>query len=187
MKYFVISKCRLVDKNVYLMPDQIFSPDSPEYERTSRSLAAAIRSGWVRKATDEEVKKFKSLKPVKVVAPKIPVAQKPEKKDVALGAVEIKPEDIADEVISSEAILQARDKRRAESTASVPAPQVDVIPESNEQQHNEEELESTEVQEDTSASSDNETPSEEEIETANDIKKEIEKKVKKKLPKRKKS
>ena len=186
MKYFVISKCRLVDKNVYLMPDQIFSPDSPEYERTSRSLAAAIRSGWVRKATDEEIKKYESLTPPKV-APKIPVAQKPEKKDVALGAVEIKPEDIADEVISSEAILQARDKRRAESTASIPTPQVDVIPESNEQQQNEEELESTEAQEDTSASSDNEASSTEETETANDIKKEIEKKVKKKLPKRKKS
>jgi len=181
-----------VDKNVYLMPDQIFSPDSPEYERTSRSLAAAVRSGWVRKATDEEIKKYESLNPPKVVAPKIPVAQKPEKKDVALGAVEIKFEDIADEVISSEAILQARDKRRAESTASVPAPQVDVVPESNEQQHNEEELESTEVQEEnTSTSDDNEASSTEETETAtetaNDIKKEIEKKVKKKLPKRKKS
>jgi len=120
MKYLVLTKCRLIDRNMYLNPGTVFEPDNEEYERTSRSLAAAVRTGWVRKATEDEIKQYEKELAAKPVVAK-PVA-KPAARlnvgDAPLGAVDMKPEDLADEVISDKDIMAARDKRRAGRTAS---------------------------------------------------------------------
>lgn len=170
MKYLVLSKCRLVDKNIYLLPDTIFKPESEEYERSSRSLAAALRAGWIRVATDKEIEKFekneKTSKKSASVKPKSELA-----KGAALGAVDMKPEALADEVISGDAILKARDKRRRES-ATKTVPDVDVVSE----------------QADTDSDETTEVVSEKkEKKSAATIKKEIEKKVRKRTSRKKKN
>jgi hypothetical protein len=197
MKYFIISKCRLTDLNKYLLPDQIFTPKDDEYERTSRSLAAALRAGWVRKATVKEIESFEKNESIVQIRPK-------PSKTVILGAVEMTPESFADEVISGDDILKARDKRRAESTTKLP--EVEVVIE-NSQQEEISQLENDAIensqQEEISQSKQIETldddsdelddsneveSSEEESknEEATGIKKEIEKKIEKKVRKLKK-
>ena len=164
MKYFVISKCRLVDKNIYLLPGTIFDPESEDYERSSRSLAAALKAGWVRKATDKDVEKvIKTSTKSEVVKPKSELA-----KGAALGAVDMKPESFADEVISGDAILKARDKRREEA-ATKTIPDVEV---------------QTDSDDDISENTESE---EKEKKSATTIKKEIEKKIRKKTSRKKKN
>jgi len=189
MKFFVISKCRLVDKNMYLLPGQIFDPESEEYERASRSLAAALRSGWVRKATPQEIEKYSSTQ--KVASPKPTQPQQSKlAKDAALGAVDMKPESFADEVISGEDILKARDKRRAEATVKT-VPDVDVVSEDSQQteESNDSEVkdEPVDTTEETETSEEADLVEETPDETATDIKKEIEKKIRKKTSRKRKS
>lgn len=175
MKYFVLSKCRLVDKNVYLLPNTIFKPESEDYERSSRSLAAALKAGWIRSATDKEIEKFEKnektfTKSVSSTKPKSELA-----KGAALGAVDMKPEVFADEVISGDAILKARDKRRRESTTKT-VPDVDVV--------------SEQVDADDMNLTDETTEEESEKKdktSASSIKREIEKKVRKRTSRKKKN
>lgn len=164
MKYFVISKCRLTDLNKYLIPNQIFVPKDDEYERTSRSLAAALRAGWVRKATAKEIESFEKNGIVKV--------QSKPNKEVTLAVVDMTPESFADEVISSDDILKARDKRRAEATTNLP--EVTVTTEDIQQEEVSQEIsqvEQTETNSEEIAESDDLPESEEltELEESNEI------------------
>jgi len=125
MKYLVLTKCRLIDRSVYLIPGTVFAPDSEEYERTSRSLAAALRTGWIRKATDDEIEQYEKELTKKLAAkPVVKPVTKPSVGDAPLGAVDMKPEDLADEVISGKDIMTARDKRRAEASRTASSVEV---------------------------------------------------------------
>lgn len=187
MKYFVLSKCRLVDKSIYLLPGTIFDPESEDYERSSRSLAAALKAGWIRKATDKDVEKVAksttSIKTESIVKPKSELA-----KGAALGAVDMKPEAFADEVISGDEIIKARDKRRKESTTKT-VPEVEVVSETETEPEDEtlEEEDSNEESDDVSEDASDETSEETVKRSATNIKKEIEKKVRKRTSKKKKS
>ncbi|MDO8640919.1 MAG: hypothetical protein Q7R33_05195 [Nitrosarchaeum sp.] len=126
MKYMVTANCRLVDRNEYLNAGTVFDPKDENYERTSRSLAAAMRGLWVHKMSDEEIKKYESgttvvkqeVKPeVKPEALKAIAANAAAKAAMAKAPVtvidDVQPEAMADEVTASvDSIVTARDKRR---------------------------------------------------------------------------
>jgi hypothetical protein len=121
MKFLVLQRFRLVDRNQYLDQDMLFGPED-EYANTSRSVAAAIKAGWMRRISDEEAEKLEKLqmKPVvkeAVVRPTSEGVEKPSKLPAMIH--DMKPEDLADETISSDAIIKARDKRRQEALGKV--------------------------------------------------------------------
>ena len=111
--YKVISKCRLVDLNKYLDAGTIFVPDTDDYNRTSRSLAAALRAGWVQKISEKEVERLEK-KTAKQEEKPAKVAKEPKAKlEAPVGTKDMEPEDFADEVVGAEEdIVKARDKRR---------------------------------------------------------------------------
>lgn len=124
-KFIGIIRCRLVDRGIYVNPGEIFEPEEA-YERTSRSLAAAIRANWMRRISDHEVNQINNKKEkaaaeetgtnitskqqittqkkvsVEVVTPNAAI---PEMTDAA----------IADEVINQNTIIAARDKKHEQS------------------------------------------------------------------------
>ena len=122
MKFMVLQRFRLVDRNQYLDSDMIFSPDD-EYANTSRSVAAAIKAGWMKRISDDEAEKLQKLqmKPIVKEAVARPTSEGVEKPNKPPALIEdMKPEDIADEVVgSNEAIINARDKRREEALKHV--------------------------------------------------------------------
>jgi len=112
MKYLVQQKFRLTDQGVYLEADTVFEPDD-NYARTSRSMAAALRAGWLRKITDAEAEQVEAKAVVVEPVKKKSAAAKAAKKlDAPVGVAEMEPEDLADETISGDEILAARKKRR---------------------------------------------------------------------------
>lgn len=121
MKFLVLQRFRLVDRNQYLDQDMLFNPDD-EYANTSRSVAAAIKAGWMRRISDEEAEKLqaKQIKVVKEAAVR-PTSESVDKPNKPPALIEdMKPTDIADEIVgSNEAILKARDKRREEALKHV--------------------------------------------------------------------
>jgi hypothetical protein len=127
MKYLVLTKCRLTDRNVYLNPREVFDPKDENYEQTSRSLAAAIRAQWIRKISDAEAKviieKNQEAEKKEVVAKaKVEVPKAVQRKitdGVTVGAHDMEPEDLADEVTPDvKNIVAARDDRRNAKVAN---------------------------------------------------------------------
>jgi len=117
--YKVLVKCRLVDLNKYLNVGTIFVPETDDYNRTSRSLAAALRAGWIQKITEEEVKSLekKAAKREEKQEKQQPVKDDKVKMKKHIGAHDMKPEDFADEVVGKEKdIVEARDKRRSKKS-----------------------------------------------------------------------
>jgi hypothetical protein len=116
-KYLVTAKFRLVDEGIYLDKDEIFEPED-KYAQTSRSMAAARRSGWLVQINDEVAAKHQAMMDRSYVQQqepkKVAVAStvfKP--KDLPKLNSDMQPEDLADEVVgNSDAIVGARDKRR---------------------------------------------------------------------------
>lgn len=113
MKYLVLQKFRLTDQSIYLDAGMVFEPED-NYARTSRSMAAAVRAGWLRKISDAEAEKIEAKAEAREPKAKKSAAAKAARKiDAPVGVgVEMKPEDLADEVISGDDILAARKKRR---------------------------------------------------------------------------
>jgi len=130
MKYLTVERCRLVDRGVCLAESDVYDPQDVTYEKTSKSLAAAIRAGWVKVITDKEADRLevervdKLTKGVKEEIPNARVDQNQPKaisrkinKDVEVatpdkGLGEVTDEDMADEVLHQEPIIAARDNRR---------------------------------------------------------------------------
>ena len=115
-KYLVTAKFRLVDEGIYLDKDDIFEPED-KYAQTSRSMAAARRSGWLVQINDEVAAKHQAMMDrsyVQQQEPKKAVAStvlKP--KELPKLNSDMQPEDLADEVVgNNDAIISARDKRR---------------------------------------------------------------------------
>jgi hypothetical protein len=113
-KFIGILKCRLVDRGVYVNPGEIFEPDEA-YERSSRSLAAALRANWMRRISDHEVSQIKSKQQAVVEEVKVqPTAQKKVSIEVVTpnaALSEMTDAAIADEVIDQNVIIAARDKK----------------------------------------------------------------------------
>jgi hypothetical protein len=126
-KFIGILKCRLVDQGIYVNPGEIFEPDEA-YERSSRSLAAALRANWMRRISDHEVNQIRSKQKTAVAVEEVnvrlvqPTAQKKVSIEVVTphGALsEMTDSAIADEVIDQTAIIAARDKKHDQQQLKV--------------------------------------------------------------------
>jgi hypothetical protein len=116
-KFIGILKCRLVDRGEYVNPGEIFEPDE-EYERSSRSLAAALRANWMRRISDHEVDQIRSKQRAVVEEVNVRKVQPTAQKKVSIEVVtpdralsEMTNDAIADEVINQDVIIAARDKK----------------------------------------------------------------------------
>jgi hypothetical protein len=113
-KFIGILKCRLVDRGIYVNPGEIFEPDET-YERSSRSLAAALRANWMRRISDHEISQIKSKQQAVVEEVKVqPTAQKKVSIEVVTpnaALSEMTDAAIADEVIDQNVIIAARDRK----------------------------------------------------------------------------
>ena len=121
-KYLVVTKCRLVDVGDYLDENTVYIPKDDNYERSSRSLAAAKKAGWLRKITDAEAEaidngdvEFAST-PIEEEVQVRQTLPRPEKKIPPTVIDDAQLSQMADEVISSDAIMEARDRRRQAAT-----------------------------------------------------------------------
>jgi|GEM_PF-6976467 len=114
--YKVLTKCRLVDLNKYLDKGSIFVPETDDYNRTSRSLAAALRVGWIVKISDKEVEKLEKKALVQVKKPELETKDSEEKpvNSEAVDMYEMNTKDLADEVVGDKKdILAALDKQKS--------------------------------------------------------------------------
>jgi hypothetical protein len=130
MKYLTQVKFRLVDNGKYLNEGDVYDPMDSAYESSSRSLAAALKAGWLKMISDEDaakiqaekVKKLMAVEPVeikkvhvdpnqtKAISRKINSDVEVATPNVGLG--EVTDEDMADEVIHQEPIIAAMESRR---------------------------------------------------------------------------
>jgi hypothetical protein len=126
-KYLVGQKFRLVDLNAYLDANMIFEPED-KYVQTSRSMQAALRSGWLQKISDSDAAKHQAMMDKALTTEykgpdtATPSVNKPNN-GLPKMIDDMKPEDIADEVVGNNAaIIVAREKRRREAIAKVAKP-----------------------------------------------------------------
>jgi len=131
MKYLATVKFRLVDRGIYVSEGEVFDPEDRSYESSSKSLAAALRAGWLKIISEDEanqleverIKKLTKIEPVAEVKkahvdPNQPKAiSRKINKDVEVatpnvGLGEVTDEDMADEVIHQGPIIAAMEKRR---------------------------------------------------------------------------
>jgi hypothetical protein len=125
-KYLVGQRFRLVDINAYLDANMIFEPED-KYVQTSRSMQAALRSGWLQKISDSDAAKHQAMMDKALTTEykgpdtATPAVNKPNTPPKMID--DMKPEDIADEVVGNNAaMIAAREKRRKEAIAKVARP-----------------------------------------------------------------
>lgn len=129
MQYFLAGQnFRLVDQNKYISVGQILKLDD-EYASTSRSLAAATRSQWIRRIKESEVEKYQKQwdnskkKAVEQKKEELKVTtdngKKIESIKEKLKVKEMKDSDVADEVIDQNKIIDAAAKRKAQQASQI--------------------------------------------------------------------
>lgn len=128
MYYLATENFRLTDRNEQVSVDQVLQYEDQE-TKTSRSLSAAIRSGWLKRISDEEAKKYqerydKSIAKVSVKEEK--KVQKPVTETPAAttetklhDVVKVSVEDnsfnhaVADEVFDPTKLIEAANARKS--------------------------------------------------------------------------
>jgi len=127
-KYVGMIKCRLVDKGIYVNVGQIFEPEDSYNEETSRSLAASLKAGWLRRLDDKEYKKLKNSQDINkkhiVSSVNVKVVNNMAAKSVEcstpVGTVsDMSDAVIADEVIDQNVIIASMENKHKTNTVEV--------------------------------------------------------------------